>query len=170
MELYQQIYIIILNYLNNVEIKMKQIQLSIIKKRILEEVSLHSSYMGVKNSAEISFFNRVSTIKEDETLLCGFWKEACGELAEKFRPYLYSYNLDDSALSVSLETSGAYDDALTPSVVSDSFNAIAFGVLGRWLKIVFPEKSEETINQSRLLLERAYSKLCQRQKPRRNQL
>lgn len=146
---------------------MKNVPIKINKAEIFERVSLSSAYTGAKDIKDPAIYDRVATINEDETLLTGFWQETCGIITEKLREFILS--IEDSAdeLSITMELSGSYDEALTPSVVEDLKGVLTTGIAGRWFRFTYPEKAADWLSQSSTLLNRAFSKLCYRKKPTR---
>ena len=148
---------------------MKNIIISIAKPSILENVSLNTSYVGAKSRNDSLEFDKVATISEDDTLLTRFWVEMCGVVTDRLKEFIVSSTGDSEKLSITLELSNAYDESLSPSVKDDVFSAIAAGVTARWLQYTLPERASEWHQSATSLLERSFSKLCQRRKPSRNQ-
>lgn len=144
---------------------MKNIAISLIKASVLEEVALNTAYTGVKTDAEKGFFDRVATIDEDEELLSRVWKKVCGEVIEKLKQYISAINIKDESMELSLEMSGAYDDTLTPALITDIKDAVAAGVTAGWFSFSCPEKAKDWENMKAGLLTNAFSKLCSRKKP-----
>ena len=70
---------------------------------------------------------------------------------------------------MTLEVSNAYDDSLSASIKEDLFAAVVKGVIARWFRVTFPEKTGEWWNDSETLLSRAFAKLCFRKRPRRSE-
>lgn len=137
------------------------------KSNIFDEVSLNSEYIGAKNESDENIYERVSTVSADEDLLNRFLTEMQGVIIEKLREFITDVKYSSQDFSVTMELSGAYDEALTPSVKEDLFAAMSKGVCARWFRFTYPAKSSEWLNQSDALLSRAYAKLCYRKKPQR---
>lgn len=144
---------------------MKNIEIIISKTEVLEKVSLESAYTGAKTDQDDRFYDRVATIDADKELLSGFWIESCGKITDKLREFIRSSVNNELALTLNLEISNAYDEALTPSVKEDLRGVLLYGIIGRWFRFTFPERSAEWLAQSSDLLERACSKLCHRSRP-----
>ena len=144
---------------------MKEILININKKEILDEVSLNTAYAGAKTQGEAGIFERVAAIEADEALLSKFWLEMTGQLAETLQGFIKSAEHSQTALKLNLETSGAYDESLTPSLVEDVKAALAAGITQRWFTYTLPSRAEEFCRNSELLLKRIISKLCHRKKP-----
>ncbi|MCH5226056.1 MAG: hypothetical protein J1D77_08630 [Muribaculaceae bacterium] len=144
---------------------MKQIQISISLKEVLASVALQTAYAGNKTEGGLKTFERVATIGRDSPLLLRYWREACGSLADNLRGFIAAYSLTEDALRVTLETSGAYDDAMTPSLTLDIFESIWAKVTARWCDITLPDKARDFHRQADSATERAVSKLCHRKKP-----
>lgn len=146
---------------------MKQILIEISKNDIFKQVDLQSAYAGVKNSSDSAFFQKVASVKEDRLLLEQFWMETCGKVTQTFKTFLLSYNSTPDNLTMTLETSGSYDENLSPSVKDDIFNACVAGVTAGWFQMVLPAKAEEYFQQCSTFLTRAFAKLCHRRRPSR---
>lgn len=148
---------------------MKEIAISIAKSDLFAEIALLSAYAGMKNAGGNALFERVATAKHDEALLERFWHEFPGILADTFQGIISSCQCSDTTFSMTIAASGAYDDALTPSVKTDIFNAFVAGVAARWFDVTFPEKAAEWHLKADTLLKSVLSKLSQRKKPSRTQ-
>lgn len=144
---------------------MKNIIIKIDKEEVLKQVSLNSSYTGAKIEGDIAIFDRVAALESDSVILHRFWLDLCGKITEKLKTMLTQYTISDSSLTMTLELSNAYDDALTESVHEDIFSSISAGVLARWYALCLPEKSREWEIKSGDILDRAFSKLCHRLRP-----
>lgn len=144
---------------------MKQLIIRLPKDSIFTEVSLASSYAGVKSCAEDSDYSRIATVTEDSELLERFWTDACGEVASVLKEFTVDTVFTEEGFELNLELSSAYESAMTPSVERDLFSSVAAGVTARWFRFTLPDKAEEWEIRSDELLTRAHRKLCSRRKP-----
>ena len=144
---------------------MKNIAISVTKSEILDEVSLHTAYMGVKTEAGENLYQRVAIVNEDCDLLERVWNEKCGSLIEYLKDFIVISESIGSSLSFTLEVSGSYDESMTPSLKSDIFEAMVSGVTAGWLRYSFPEKQNEWEDKFIQLMQRALTKLCHRKRP-----
>lgn len=149
---------------------MKNIEISISKSSIFEDVSLKSEYAGFKSPDKEALYPRVSTIDADENILSGFWLEMCGRISEILKDFITVSSISSSSWKFSMEVSGAYDDTFTPSVNNDIQSSLSTGILARWFKFTFPERAAEFQQESETLLNRVISKLCHRRRPVRQSL
>lgn len=133
----------------------------------MELVSLNSAYAGGKCGANGDFFEKVATVKEDETILDRFFTELCALITDRFKEFIIASSLISGNFTMELEVSGAYDHSLTPSVIDDVTTAIVAGITARWFKYTYPERAGEWDIQASTLLSSAYAKLCHRRKPSR---
>ena len=117
---------------------MKYIKIEIKQNEIFEEVSLATAYTGAKTESDKAFYERVATINCDDTLLRRFWNQACGIVTARFKNFIRESEIKEDLLMLNLELSNAYDDAMTPSVKSDLFSAMAAIVTERWFRITCP--------------------------------
>lgn len=144
---------------------MKYIEFSIDKADTLDNVSLNTAYTGAKAEDSQGIYDRVATVDEDNRLLSGFWKNACGQLLDTLRTFVYASDLSDTAFHLTLEVSGNYDDNLTGSLCDDIAATLAAGVTARWFTFTASAKAPEWEEQGRRLLQRVVSKLCHRKRP-----
>ena len=141
---------------------MKIIHIKIDKSNIFADVGLSSAYIEAKEDAAK---NRIATMEQDEALLKRLWSETCGEVTEKLRTFITASEISDEEISLTLELSGSYEDAQTPTVISDIKAALVAGITARWFRYTYPDRSAEWSSESTRLLDRAFSHLCHRKKP-----
>ena len=146
---------------------MKILNITINKAKVLDNVSLATAYTGVKNGSETGFYERVSTVSEDDKLLERFWKESIGEITDKLRPFIQVCRSGGEELELIMEVSNSYDDALTETIKEDLKGSLTAGITARWFQITFPEKAREMEEQARVLAGRVYANLYYRKRPRR---
>lgn len=144
---------------------MKEYTIILTKAEIFENVSLHSTYTGAKNTTEDTSLMKVATNDSDNLMLSRFWLDICGEITEKFRQFIVKTEINDTSFSMTLELSSAFDESLLSTIRTDLQGACVNGILGAWFEISFPEKSVEAATRCQTLLQRAFSKLCHRRKP-----
>lgn len=133
----------------------------------MESVALATAYTGAK-SVDDNAYDRVATVDADASLLNSCWDKVCGRVAEKLQPFLSSSETGEEEFTLNLEVSGAYCDSLTPSVNSDLQACLTSGIIAEWFRFACPTKTPEWETESHCLLNRAFSKLCSRKKPRRS--
>ncbi len=148
---------------------MKYINLSFTNAEIFQELAKTTAYTGVKNESEdaATAFNRVATVEEDSGLLQRYWEMACSELIEKLKRFVTSAVNTSDRLTLSLETSGAYDDSLTPSLKTDLFSFLVASIAARWFRMVLKERAEEYGREASAKLTEAERKLYYRKRPQR---
>ena len=146
---------------------MKKISFSIAKSTILENVALNSAYAGAKADDNTVVFDKVATIREDDTLLSNFFMEMCALLIDKLKAFIASSSLEDSRLDVTLELSNAFDESLSSSIIKDLSAAVSIGVTAHWFRYTLPARAGEWEKLADDCLSRAISKLCQRRRPTR---
>lgn len=147
---------------------MKIISLSLAKSTIIDDVALNCAYTGVKSEDGGNIYERVATLEEDTLILSDFFFEMCGEITDKLKEFIISSDLSDENFNLVLQISGAYDDALTPSVKKDICNSLEAGITARWFQFTYPSRASEWREKSISLLNRSVSKLCQRRRPQRS--
>ncbi|MCH5228548.1 MAG: hypothetical protein J1F12_00955 [Muribaculaceae bacterium] len=149
---------------------MKTVNIDISKKDILEVVAINTAYTGAKNPGDSSIFERVATISEDDEMLSRHWPVVFGSLSDKLRNFIVDSQYGADSFSISLELSGAFDEAMLPGVKNDLFSYVAAAMTSHWFLFSFPEKWEEWEKRGRELLDSAVAKLCVRRRPVRNRV
>lgn len=148
---------------------MKIIDIEITIIAVMEAVAQSTAYAGVKCGDRAEFYDKVATVEEDENFLLKFFSETCGEIIDSLKEFLKTSVLNNEKLVLTLELSGAYDEALTPSVTEDIKKSIVAGIAGKWFQYTYPARALEWIENSNRLMVRARSKLCQRKRPVRGE-
>lgn len=148
---------------------MKTINISFTNVDIFQELAKTTAYTGVKNESDDTgaVINRVATVEEDSCLLQRYWEMACSELIEKLKRFVTSAVSNTDSLSLTLETSGAYDDSLTPSLKTDIFSFLVASIAARWFRMVWKERAEEYCLEATAKLTEAERKLYHRKRPER---
>ncbi|MDE5714102.1 MAG: hypothetical protein K2I16_10880 [Muribaculaceae bacterium] len=148
---------------------MKYIQLTIRNADIFQELNKITAYSGAKNESNASSdtIDRVTAVQEDLVLIDRYREMACSSLVDSLKEFVSSADFSGDALQLTLEASGAYDDALTPALRSDIFSFITADIAARWFAMTWKEKCEEYKNEALKFLADAGRKLHHRLPPRR---
>lgn len=112
-------------------------------------------------------YDRVATVEEDCQLLERYCDVACSELLEKIKEFVTEVDFSGESINLTLETSGFYDDSLTPSLQTDLFAYLVASISMRWFRITLPERAAGEEMEAARMLEKALSKLYHRRKPER---
>ena len=146
---------------------MNYIEILIEKTKIFEDLSLTSSYTGVKTPTErqAEFFDRVATIEEDAPLLNRYWHECNGELASLLRDFIMSADFGEEATFLKLMAGSAYDESLTPSLKNDIISFVANEMAAKWQEMTFPENAGKYAEAATRFITAAKSKLLHHKAP-----
>lgn len=148
---------------------MKIISINIHREEIDRELSKITAYTGVKSPSggDLKTIDRIATVDEDSALLSRYWQKAGSILADRLKDFITGAAVSDSTIALTLEVSGAYDDALTPSLETDLKGFVAAAMTRSWFAITLPDRVAEWDAESERLLRDASRKLYHRRKPRR---
>ena len=142
---------------------MKTITLTLSKRDIFNEIGKSTAYTGAKSDSDANnlLYDRVATVEEDCQLLERYCDVACSEFLEEIKEFVTEVDFSGESINLTLETSGFYDDSLTPSLQTDLFAYLVASISMRWFRITLPER------EAARMLEKALSKLYHRRKPER---
>ena len=146
---------------------MKTIKIAIRNADIFKELAKVTAYAGAKSDSDAlsEVVDRVATVKEDDELLSRYWEMACSGLVDRLKSFVTVADYSADSLLLQLETSGAYDDSLTPSLRTDIFSYLVADIAARWFRITWQEKAESYAGEASRLLTEAERKLYHRRRP-----
>ena len=110
---------------------MTSVNININKANVYVEVAKTSSYSGAKMIDEApNAYEKIFTTDEDRMMLERFWREACNQVTDLFKPFLESvvelsesHGIDLTAnYTASLSLSSSYDPNLTNSIQNSIFS------------------------------------------------
>lgn len=146
---------------------MKTIKINILRRDADEELARITSYAGIKSpgSEGLKDLDRIATVDEDSALLNRYWQAAANTLADRLKDFITGLAADNESVGLTLEVSGAYDDALTPSLEGDLRGYAAAYMTRAWFAITLPERAAEWDAECERLLRDASRKLYHRKRP-----
>lgn len=148
---------------------MKTITLTLRKRDIFNEIGKSTAYTGAKSDSDANnlLYDRVAIVEEDTQLLDRYCDIACSELLEEIKEFVTQVDFSGENIDLTLETSGFYDDSLTPSLQTDLFAYLVASISMRWFRITLPGRAAEQQTEAARMMEKALSKLYHRRKPTR---
>lgn len=149
---------------------MKTFKIEFPRSRIREAVAMTTAYTGVKNSITSERpenYDVVATIDEDDVLINRFIMEACVALTERLKNFSVRTDFSGESLKWELEVSDSHDSGMEQSAAASTESYIVADVTLRWMRIAFPEKSEEWEKESARLLTILERNLYHRRRPER---
>lgn len=86
---------------------MKTLNIKILKSDVLHEVALATAYIGAKKSDDGVYYDRISTIDEDEQALDRFWLDCRRQMHALLKDYLVNVNNNEKKdFDVDIEVPG----------------------------------------------------------------
>lgn len=149
---------------------MKTIVLEVARSDVEEKVAQSTVYLGLKTpvtDGRGDLIDRVATVDNDSFLLSGFIAEAYAEAVERLKGFVKDAELSDGGVRLVLEVSGAYDDAVTPTVATGFCSFLVAYVMSRWLRLSFPGKETEWDQEAEHRLTAMERNLYHRRRPKR---
>lgn len=148
---------------------MMEIELTVSKKTVYEEVAKTTSYTGQKMLDDDTAYDRIFTTDADQELLERFWDESRAEIAHRLAGLVSAEKMSDDGdtYRLCLALSGAFDTALQPSMQLSLFSYFVQSLAARWY--AFTNKGEEGKNEARAtaLLDDVREKAYYKKKPSR---
>lgn len=126
---------------------MKEIELTILKSDVYEEVAKTTSYIGAKMPE--GSYETVFTTDDDRLMLERFWNEAYSDATLALNRYLYSQNGNvpgtgtnpNADFHIILQVSSRYNDALNDSLKSSLYSFLVNSITSKWLGFINAEGS-----------------------------
>lgn len=144
---------------------MKQIELTVAKSAVYNEVAKTTSYTGARMVGDDDAYLRIFTTDEDQEMLERFWEEAASGATEQLKPFLHFDNSTATEYEVVLEVSSSYDETLTGSVRKSLFSYFVAMIVARWYRIANKQESESYANDAIGAMDDVMKKIYYRKKP-----
>lgn len=151
------------------------IQLTINKALVLDEVAKTTSYVGAKAADDGTAYEHTFATDEDRVMLERFWIESCSAATDSLKPLLKTissqeptrgYSLDKD-YSVTLEMPSNWDQKLQDSVTGSLFSFFANNIASKWFLITSKEDAEAYAQTAAGSLQDVELKLFYRKRPER---
>lgn len=152
---------------------MKQIQITINKANVYDEVAKTTSYAGAKMPEDAAAYDRIFTTDEDRLMLERFWAEACGGSTEQMKKFVSSVNEHSETQGVELgrnyevvlSVCDRYADSMTDSVKSSLFSYFVSYIVSRWFRFTNKGESETYGNDAAGAMDDVMRKLNYKSRP-----
>lgn len=154
---------------------MNEVELTISKINVYDEVAKTSSYTGAKMQEDSTAYGRIFTTDDDQMMLERFWMEACNVATQEFKPFLISVSGQQEShgvelernYEVALEMSSSFDVRLVPSMQASLFSFFVNYITGKWYKFTNKAEAEQYIVEANVQMLDVKKKLYYRKKPTR---
>lgn len=153
---------------------MKNINITVSKDDVLEEVGRTTAYIGskkVENKKEE--YERISTTEADGGMLERFWMESCDALVNLLRRFVASISSSASEgknFELTLSMSDRFDTNLVSSINSSAFSFFVNSIIAKWSEITNKQESSEYANNATAMLQDIKTKVFTKVKPTRNSI
>ena len=146
---------------------MTQVNISITKATVLNEVGRLTNYAGSRMGGDESEYERISTTNSDQDMLSQFWQSACDSVTESLKRFIVTPNHSSTSYAVTLELSSSYDTSLTDSLTTNLQTFMTLHIVSRWYKLTNVKEAESYALEAAAQLDEAMSKVFYKKKPTR---
>ncbi len=143
---------------------MTQIELTVGKSAVYNEVAKTTSYTGAKMVGDDDAYLRIFTTDEDQEMLERFWNEAASGAIEQFKPFIGQCSNGES-FTVGLNLSSSFDTNLKDSIQSSLFSYMVAMIVAKWYKFTNKGESESYGNDAVGAMDDVMKKIYYRKKP-----
>lgn len=120
---------------------MTQIELTVVKTAIYNEVAKTTSYTGARMVGDEDAYLRIFTTDEDQEMLERFWDEAVSGAIDQLKPFIEQCGNGES-FTVVLSLSSSFDTNLKDSIQRSLFSYFVAMIVSKWFKIANKGESE----------------------------
>lgn len=154
---------------------MNEVNLSINKSSVYEEVAKTTSYTGAKMEGDETAYDRIITTDDDRTMLERFWREACNAATEQFKPFVVSVSEQpevntlsmEQNYDVKLELSSSFDMSLRDSIETSLFSFFVAVIVSKWYKFTNKQETESYASDAVGMMDDVMRKIYYKKKPKR---
>lgn len=154
---------------------MNEVNLSINKSSVYEEVAKTTSYTGAKMEGDETAYDRIITTDDDRTMLERFWREACNAATEQLKPFVVSVSEQpevntlsmEQNYDVKLELSSSFDMSLRDSIETSLFSFFVAVIVSKWYKFTNKQETESYASDAVGMMDDVMRKIYYKKKPKR---
>lgn len=143
---------------------MTQIELTVVKTSVYNEVAKTTSYTGAKMVGDDDAYLRIFTTDEDQEMLERFWDEASSGAVEQFKPFIGQCSNGD-IFTVQLVLSSSFDTNLKDSIQSSLFSYFVAMIVSKWFKMANKSEAEGYGMEAVGAMDDVMKKIYYRKKP-----
>lgn len=155
---------------------MQEINFTINKDAVLEEVAKTTAYIGAKSQLNDgqTLYNQIFVTGEDRKMIERFWKEACNTVTNITKRFINTASdithdrPADYILTFSM--SDRFDKNLIGSISASMFSLFVSYIMYKWCEIVAKDKAKEYSDNVAALIESINAKLYYKLKPQRKKI
>lgn len=153
-----------MRYETDMKIAMEQIELTVNKLAVYDEVAKTTSYAGAKMVGDESAYERIFTTDEDREMLERFWNEAASGAIDSLKPYVDAWSNGDD-FEVDLRLSSGFDINLEDSIRCSLFSYFVAMIVSKWFKITNKAEAESYGVEAEGAMKDVMSKIHHRRRP-----
>lgn len=143
---------------------MTQIELTVVKTAVYNEVAKTTSYTGAKMVGDEDAYLRIFTTDEDQEMLERFWDEAVSGAEEQFKPFIVSTSNGEN-FTATLSMSSSFDINLKNSIEKSLFSYMVAMIVAKWYRIANKQEAESYGNDAIGAMDDVMKKIYYRKKP-----
>ncbi len=152
---------------------MQEINITINKNAVLEEVAKTTAYIGAKSQLTDgqTLYDQVFVTDEDRKMIERFWKEACNAVTNITKRFINTVSdiTHDRPVDyiLNLSMSDRFNKNLTSSISASMFSMFVSYIMYKWCEIVAKDKAKEYSDNVATHIESINAKLYNKLKPQR---
>lgn len=121
---------------------MTEIQLSIDKAQVYDEVAKTAEYVGSKMKEDNLAYERISLTDENGEMLDRFWDESKALVEDGLKRMLKSEDEEEGVYTLTLRLSDAFKESLVESMKRSLFSYFVMSIAAKWFIITNKEEAE----------------------------
>lgn len=143
---------------------MKQIELTVNRLAVYEEVAKTTSYTGAKKVGDDGAYERIYTTDEDQEMLERFWNEAASGATDTLKKWIGKVEAGNEYKLV-LRVADGYDMSLTSSIETSLFSYFVDLIVSKWFVMANAQDSERYATDAAGAMDDIMSKILNRKRP-----
>lgn len=140
--------------------------LTLNKEDVYNEVAKTTSYAGAK-STDITLYDKLYTIDEDEEMLDRFWEESKTAASSVLKRVYSSEEEKDGAYKLILELSDSFNNDFLPGMNKSLFSFFVTNIIAKWYAFINMESAGKYASEATFNIEDIKRKALYNIKPKR---
>ncbi len=135
---------------------MKKLELTILRKDVLEHVNMLTAYEGKHAPPEAGRYEQVFTGEAEEEMILRYWKIERQKVMLALAEFDGFINLEDDKLVIKIDLPDNWDEYTSEAINDALQKMMAYGMAAEWFAMALPNKVGEYDN--RMIEQRAIAK------------
>lgn len=140
--------------------------LTLNKEDVYNEVAKTTAYAGAK-STDITLYDKLSTIDEDEEMLDRFWEESKTAASSILKKVYSKEEEKDGVYKLTLDLSGSFNTNFLPGMNKSLFSFFVTDIISKWYAFINKEDATRYATEATFNIEDVKRKAFYKIKPER---